>query len=62
MLVKDIYGQDYSKIGLKATAIASSMGKVNRKDLKDQSASDSEDSASQYKPEDICASLLFAIR
>jgi len=28
MLVKDIYGQDYSKLGLKSTMIASSFGKV----------------------------------
>jgi type II pantothenate kinase len=31
MLVGDIYGTDYNKIGLKSTAIASSFGKVFRK-------------------------------
>ncbi|CAJ0908741.1 15232_t:CDS:2 [Entrophospora sp. SA101] len=31
MLVGDIYGTDYSKVGLKATTIASSMGKVFKK-------------------------------
>lgn len=29
MLVGDIYGSDYSSVGLKATTIASSFGKVN---------------------------------
>lgn len=33
MLVGDIYGQDYGKIGLKNTAIASSFGKIYRKKL-----------------------------
>ncbi|KAF5741074.1 putative Pantothenate kinase [Tripterygium wilfordii] len=49
MLVGDIYGgTDYSKIGLSATAIASSFGKAisNDKELED------------YKPEDIARSLL----
>ncbi|KAI0217085.1 hypothetical protein L0F63_003788, partial [Massospora cicadina] len=55
MLVGDIYGQDYTKIGLKSTAIASSMGKIYRKDLKDSSSP-------EYKPEDLCASLLYTIR
>ena len=31
MLVGDIYGQDYSKFGLKSTMIASSFGKVWKK-------------------------------
>ncbi|KAJ9088272.1 hypothetical protein DSO57_1024739 [Entomophthora muscae] len=61
MFVGDIYGQDYNKIGLKATAIASSMGKINRKDLREP-ASDSKDSSSPvYASEDLCSSLLFAI-
>lgn len=49
MLVGDIYGGlDYSKIGLSATAIASSFGKAisDKKELQD------------YKPEDIARSLL----
>ncbi|KAJ7943650.1 Pantothenate kinase 2 [Quillaja saponaria] len=49
MLVGDIYGGlDYSKIGLKSTAIASSFGKTisNNKELE------------EYQPEDIARSLL----
>ncbi|XP_021842935.2 pantothenate kinase 1 isoform X2 [Spinacia oleracea] len=48
MLVSDIYGSDYSKIGLSARTIASSFGKVifDNKELKD------------YKKEDIARSLL----
>ena len=34
MLVGDIYGQDYSKLGLKSTTIASSFGKVFKKGQK----------------------------
>ncbi|KAF9615680.1 hypothetical protein IFM89_026062 [Coptis chinensis] len=48
MLVKDIYGGDYSKIGLPANTIASSFGKPvsENKELDD------------YRPEDISLSLL----
>lgn len=56
MLVGDIYGQDYQKIGLKATAIASSMGKVYRKDL-----CPPETAEAGFRPEDICASLLYTV-
>ncbi|KAL2023588.1 hypothetical protein VTK56DRAFT_2196 [Thermocarpiscus australiensis] len=42
MLVGDIYGTDYGKIGLKSTTIASSFGKVFRK--KRQAESEAEDS------------------
>lgn len=56
MLVGDIYGQDYQKIGLKATAIASSMGKVYRKDLRS-----SETGEAGFRPEDVCASLLYTV-
>ncbi|GAA99823.1 uncharacterized protein L969DRAFT_91764 [Mixia osmundae IAM 14324] len=51
MLVGDIYGSDYSKIGLKSTTIASSFGKVFRKGRQKQ----------DFKPEDISRSLLYAI-
>ncbi|CAG8724505.1 14927_t:CDS:10, partial [Cetraspora pellucida] len=34
MLVGDIYGSDYSKVGLKSSMIASSMGKVFKKNVK----------------------------
>jgi len=52
MLVGDIYGTDYSKIGLKSTTIASSMGKVFKKNVDKR----------QFKPEDISRSLLYMVR
>ncbi|KAG6851354.1 hypothetical protein H0H93_005752 [Arthromyces matolae] len=51
MLVGDIYGQDYSKLGLKSTIIASSFGKVFRKGGKKEN----------FSPEDISRSLLYAV-
>lgn len=51
MLVGDIYGQDYSKLGLKSTMIASSFGKVFKKGGKRES----------FSPEDISRSLLYAV-
>lgn len=49
-MVGDIYGSDYPKIGLKATTIASSFGKLfKRKRV-------------QPKKQDICRSLVYAIR
>ena len=77
MLVGDIYGTDYSKIGLKSSTIASSFGKVFK--MKRQAEHDAEDggglvngdrveadgiSASDrsFGPEDISRSLLYAIR
>ena len=51
MLVGDIYGQDYSKLGLKSTMIASSFGKVFKKG----------DHKRSFRPEDISKSLLYAI-
>lgn len=47
MLVGDIYGTDYGKIGLKSTTIASSFGKVFRK--KRQAESEAEDSGGLHK-------------
>lgn len=52
MLVGDIYGSDYSKVGLKSTTIASSMGKVFKKNVDKR----------QFKPEDISRSLLYMVR
>lgn len=51
MLVGDIYGQDYSKFGLKSTMIASSFGKVFKK----------RDKKGSFTPEDISKSLLYAV-
>lgn len=51
MLVGDIYGQDYSRLGLKSTMIASSFGKVFKKGGK----------KGPFRPEDISRSLLYAV-
>ena len=76
MLVGDIYGTDYSKIGLERTTIASSFGKVFK--MKRQGETDAEDgnglstqdsrdvdgTASPeraFAPEDISRSLLYAV-
>ncbi|KAK1227374.1 hypothetical protein PQX77_009638 [Marasmius sp. AFHP31] len=50
MLVGDIYGQDYSRLGLKSTIIASSFGKVFKKGRE-----------KSFSPEDISKSLLYAV-
>jgi type II pantothenate kinase len=62
MLVGDIYGADYGKIGLKSTTIASSFGKVFR--MKRQAESSAEDNGNgdaAFDPADISRSLLYAI-
>lgn len=46
MLVGDIYGQDYTKIGLKATTIASSFGRVFKEIQRDREAGEEETAAS----------------
>lgn len=51
MLVGDIYGQDYGRLGLKSTTIASSFGKVFKKDGK----------KGTFSAEDISKSLLYAV-
>jgi type II pantothenate kinase len=51
MLVRDIYGQDYSKLGLKSTMIASTFGKVFKKGKEKR----------KFSPEDISKSLLYAV-
>lgn len=50
MLVADIYGQDYGRLGLKSTVIASSFGKVFKKGQK-----------RAFSPEDISRSLLYGV-
>ncbi|KAK8865885.1 pantothenate kinase [Kwoniella newhampshirensis] len=55
MLVGDIYGSDYSKIGLKSSTIASSFGKVFKK------GSTPGQRKKTFKQEDIARSLLYAI-
>lgn len=49
MLVGDIYGTDYSKIGLKSTTIASSFGKIYRE--KRQAEHEAEDSGGLHHPD-----------
>ncbi|MBW0476876.1 hypothetical protein O181_016591 [Austropuccinia psidii MF-1] len=58
MLVGDIYGQDYGKIGLKSSTIASSFGKVFKKGQLQGQASARQQ---KFSPEDISRSLLYAI-
>ncbi|CAG8478211.1 6864_t:CDS:10 [Funneliformis mosseae] len=53
MLVGDIYGSDYNKIGLKSTTIASSMGKVFKKNVKQD--------VGNFRSEDISKSLLYMV-
>jgi type II pantothenate kinase len=57
MLVGDIYGADYSKLGLKSTMIASSFGKVFRKGQDARPGNGKR----EFKKEDISKSLLYAI-
>ncbi|BGP15110.1 hypothetical protein JCM10213_006559 [Rhodosporidiobolus nylandii] len=65
MLVGDIYGQDYQKIGLKSSTIASSFGKVFRKGEAhgdaDEEGEEEEERRKSFKAEDISRSLLYAI-
>ncbi|PPQ77037.1 hypothetical protein CVT25_014854 [Psilocybe cyanescens] len=51
MLVGDIYGQDYSKLGLKSTMIASTFGKVFKKGGE----------KGNFSAQDISKSLLYAV-
>ena len=55
MLVGDIYGSDYSKIGLKSSTIASTFGKVFRR------GTTAEERKRDLKQEDIARSLLYAV-
>ncbi|PYH93405.1 pantothenate kinase [Aspergillus ellipticus CBS 707.79] len=72
MLVGDIYGMDYSKIGLKHTAIASTFGKVfrmkNHAEMKELNGEDVQDDVGgesngdpMFQFEDMSRSLLYAI-
>lgn len=57
MLVGDIYGSDYSKLGLKSTMIASSFGKVFRS----RGEAKAEGERGTFRAEDISRSLLYAV-
>lgn len=54
MLVGDIYGTDYSRIGLKSSTIASSFGKVFKRNVRREQGA--------FKNEDISRSLLYMVR
>lgn len=62
LLVGDIYGAGYNKIGLKSTHIASSFAKVFKKLRfnQDKKMSPAE-KLSRFKPEDIARSLLYLV-
>ncbi|CAO1630150.1 unnamed protein product [Sympodiomycopsis kandeliae] len=61
MLVSDIYGQSgvLNAFGLKSSTIASSFGKVFRKNSGGEGGS--EGRKKKFRPEDICKSLLYAV-
>lgn len=63
MLVGDIYGGGYGRIGLKSTTIASSFGKVFKKNTEaaQEEGADGE-KRGKFAPEDISRSLLYAVR
>ena len=73
MLVGDIYGTDYSKIGLPTNVIASSFGKVFRmkkqgesraedgEGMSNSSVLDSDGPERDFAPEDISLSLLYTV-
>lgn len=63
MLVGDIYGGDYDKIGLKATAIASSFGKGFKYSARAAVVDPSgEFPEPEFNKDDISRSLLYAVR
>lgn len=66
MLVGDIYGGGYGRIGLKSTTIASSFGKVFKKQTEvtagGEGGATNGDKSSRFAPEDISRSLLYAVR
>lgn len=57
MLVGDIYGTDYTKLGLKSTTIASSFGKVFKHTGEGKEGGE----RGTFKAEDISRSLLYAV-
>lgn len=62
MLVGDIYGSvGLNHLGLKSSTIASSFGKVFRKDRSSTAPRNAEERRKKFRSEDICKSLLYAI-
>lgn len=64
MLVGDIYGSGYGRIGLKATTIASSFGKVFKQKNQDgvEEGKTPTPCGGHFAQEDISRSLLYAVR
>jgi len=70
MLVGDIYGGGYGRIGLKSSTIASSFGKVFKKQVEygteycpeSSTATNNDGKNRGFEPEDISRSLLYAVR
>lgn len=54
LMVGDIYGSDYGRLGLKSSRIASSFGKVFKKGVRQSPGS--------FSSADISKSLLFMVR
>jgi len=63
MLVGDIYGQDYSKVGLKSSTIASSFGKVFQKGPRGDAGGGEgkKKGKAAWRQEDLARSLLYAV-
>lgn len=64
LLVGDIYGRSYNKIGLKSNHIASSMGKVFKQVIDDSNNDHKlsrEERLSKFEQQDIARSLLYAV-
>lgn len=64
MLVGDIYGQDYNKVGLKSSTIASSFGKVFQKGVPRGDGVGGEGKRkgkAEWRQEDLARSLLYAV-
>jgi len=69
MLVGDIYGGGYGRIGLKSSTIASSFGKVFKKQVEygteycpeSSTATNNDGKNRGFEPEDISRSLLYAV-
>lgn len=57
MLVGDIYGSDYSQLGLKSSMIASSFGKVFKKGH----GLNADERRKNFRQEDISKSLLYTV-
>ncbi|KAF4984007.1 hypothetical protein FZEAL_712 [Fusarium zealandicum] len=64
-LIGDIYGMDYSRIGMKMTAVASTFCKAfsmeHRPETATEAITNPSESAASFSDADICRSLVFAV-